>query len=96
MTVLCGSAKGLPYPNGLMRLVRRKTIPGFERKVVAQVWDREWFARVRGTYHGYSHFLCVAGNAQYRALFAFNAPLHSTHLFYLADDAEELLAKLAH
>ena len=36
---LCGSAKGLPYPNGRMRLARRKTIPGFERKVVAQVRD---------------------------------------------------------
>ena len=36
---LCGNAKGLPYPNGRMRLVRRKAIPGFERKVVAQVRD---------------------------------------------------------
>ena len=27
--------------------------------------------------------------------FEFDAPLHSTHLFYLADDAEALLAKLA-
>ena len=36
---LCGSAKGLPYPNGRMRLVRRGTIPGFERKVVAHVQD---------------------------------------------------------
>ena len=28
-----------------------------------------------GTYHGYSHFLCVDGNAQHRALFAFKKVL---------------------
>ena len=33
----CGMEKGLPYPNGKATISRRRTIPGFERKVSARV-----------------------------------------------------------
>ena len=33
----CGNGKGLPYPNGSIRILRRKSIPGFERKVSARI-----------------------------------------------------------
>ena len=50
--------------------------------------------KVVGTYHGYSHFLCVEGNAQHRALFAFKKVLDSRSVDFVCSPQSYTVRRL--